>query len=112
MIVYKEMNVMQNQYYEHDFDTLQIGWEILVHKYLYYVHNEAMIEDWQYDYLEKEWEQRTGKTAPVGFPKDRACCKLVASKGPTVAREFIAATMKERLEMINKLREKDHDQEG
>ena len=74
-------------------DTTRMCWEILAHKFLYYKCHTSIITDHEYDILEKEWEQRTGRIAPVGFP-DTPSARLVANMGQRTAEDFIKKTLK------------------
>jgi NAD-dependent DNA ligase len=66
---------------------LSIGWELLEHKYRYYVLDNPTIPDHEYDILEKEYDNLAKEldlepTASnmVGFDTKRPCCQLVISK--------------------------------
>lgn len=66
---------------------IQLGWEILEHKCRYYVLNNAIIEDYQYDMLEKEYDALADKLGKeksasdmVGFNENRPSCREVLKK--------------------------------
>lgn len=66
---------------------IKLGWELLEHKFRYYILAEPIIQDYDYDILEKEYdslaeELNLPKSASdmVDFNQDRWACKLVKDK--------------------------------
>lgn len=65
----------------------KLSWTILEHKYRYYILDSPIIEDFEYDLLEREYESLAKKlsldptaTNMVGFDLSRPSCKTVAEK--------------------------------
>jgi NAD-dependent DNA ligase len=65
----------------------QLSWQILEHKYRYYILLETIISDYEYDMLEKEYEALCVKlgvdataTNMVDFDMNRPACKAVMDK--------------------------------
>lgn len=66
---------------------VQLSWELLEHKFRYYVLDNPEIQDFEYDMLEKEYDslaEELGlpKSASdmVGFNEDRWSCRLVRDR--------------------------------
>lgn len=66
---------------------IKLGWEILEHKFRYYVLSEPIIRDYDYDLLEKQYDSLADSlglpksaTDMVDFKEDRWACKLVKDK--------------------------------
>lgn len=66
---------------------IQLSWIILEHKYRYYILDKPIIQDYDYDKLEKEYEALADelKLEPsasnmVGFDLDRPSCQSVVKK--------------------------------
>lgn len=81
-------------------DIIRIGWEILCHKYLYYKHNCSVIDDFEYDALERLYKKLSGKEVDVGFP-NRPAAHLIEDSGFVNAVEYVEETLKERRKQIN-----------
>lgn len=47
---------------------LQIEKNIMAHRYLYYVKNQPVISDYEYDMLEKEAIKNVGSDSPIKSP--------------------------------------------
>ena len=65
----------------------KLGWELLEHKFRYYILSEPIIQDYAYDMLEKEYDSLAEElnlpksaTDMVDFNMDRWACKLVKDK--------------------------------
>lgn len=84
-----------------DRDIKDIGWELLIHKYLYYVINDPILDDTEYDILEKMWERATGKEMPVDFPYEKPSCEMIMNHGPILAKQVIHKNLSTRRKMIN-----------
>lgn len=66
---------------------VKLGWEILEHKCRYYILDEPVIRDYDYDMLEKEYESlalelglEPSATNMVGFDDTRPSCQRVLNK--------------------------------
>jgi len=66
---------------------IELGWQLLEHKFRYYILAEPIIKDYDYDMLEKEYdaladELNLPKSASdmVDFDEKRWACKLVRDK--------------------------------
>jgi NAD-dependent DNA ligase len=66
---------------------IELGWQILEHKYRYYILQKPIIQDYDYDLLEKEYDSLADQldrpksaTDMVGFNEDRPDCQRVAEK--------------------------------
>lgn len=66
---------------------VELSWLILEHKYRYYMLSKPIIQDYEYDMLEKEYDGLADeiglpKSASdmVGFKEDRPCCQKVMEK--------------------------------
>lgn len=73
-----------------DVDTnrfIKLGWLILEAKYRYYIRDAPLLEDHEYDTMEREYDELAKKlglppsaTDMVGFDTKRPSCILVAEK--------------------------------
>ncbi len=66
---------------------IDLGWKLLEHKYRYYILSKPIISDYDYDMLEKEYEQLAIQlnepptvTDMVDFDTSRHSCKSVMYK--------------------------------
>jgi len=66
---------------------IELSWQILEHKYRYYILIKPIIGDYQYDMLEKEYEALADKLGlpksasdMVDFDMNRPSCQSVAKK--------------------------------
>lgn len=77
---------------------IQLSWEILEHKCRYYIMDSPIVQDYEYDAIEKEYEALAKElglepTASnmVGFNPDRPSCQSVMRKlgafNPKVAKK-------------------------
>jgi len=87
-------------------DVNRMGWELLIHKYLYYVIHQPILEDWEFDILEKEWELKSGRESEVGFPLNKPSAQLIIQHGPMVAKSNILSNLEERRDQIHQWRSK------
>lgn len=66
---------------------IQLSWLLLEHKYRYYVKDAPIIQDYEYDLLEKEYDTLCDKlnlpkavSDMVGFDESRPSCQSVITK--------------------------------
>ena len=66
---------------------IKLGWEILEHKYRYYIQNTQTIGDEQYDKLEEEYRRLAitlgyipYSSNMVGFDMNRESCRIVRNR--------------------------------
>lgn len=66
---------------------IKISWELLEHKFRYYMLSAPILQDYEYDLLEKEYESLCVKlhidntvSNMVDYDMSRPCCMLVAEK--------------------------------
>lgn len=66
---------------------IQLSWLLLEHKFLYYVKDKPIIQDYEYDMLEKEYDALCEKlnlpktvSDMVGFDEKRHSCQAVMTK--------------------------------
>jgi hypothetical protein len=66
---------------------IKLGWQILEHKYRYYILSKPIVNDYQYDMIEKEYEKLAAELGEpptasdmVDFDKSRPACIAVALK--------------------------------
>jgi NAD-dependent DNA ligase len=66
---------------------IQLSWQILEHKYRYYILVNPVISDYEYDMLEKEYDALADKLGlpksasdMVDFDTNRPSCQRVAEK--------------------------------
>ncbi len=66
---------------------ISLSWQLLEHKFRYYILDRPKIEDYEYDLLEKEYDrlaielgQPQSVSNMVGFDENRHSCRLVDPK--------------------------------
>jgi NAD-dependent DNA ligase len=66
---------------------IELSWQLLEHKYRYYVQNTNSISDYEYDMLEKEYDALADQlglpksaTDMVGFDESRPCAFIIQKK--------------------------------
>lgn len=68
-------------------EYVKLGWDIIKYKYYYYELAKPLIEDYDYDMIERRYCELADKlglpksaSEMVGFDRERPSCQLVMSK--------------------------------
>jgi len=72
---------------------IKLSWQILEHKFRYYIQDRPIIEDHEYDKIEREYDDLAKELGEeptasnmVGFNFDKPSCKSVADK---IRKEYL-----------------------
>ncbi len=94
-----------------DGELAKLSWEILEHKVLYYYWCDPFLEDTEYDFLEKMYEQASGKKTDVGFPFNRPSAQIVLGKSVQQIKEGLEKTWGVRKNQIDKWKQKYYNKD-